>query len=176
LQILFGRGVNQCLTGMRIDVVAAVAACVMFCGGIVATLVFSNPRRLCIPVNVRHLVAGVRYHACFEDLLKPSKRCCRAARSVKGSGGERGSRKPGGCISAVKGRSASVPCHYDALTCRHTQQSSSVAWCRSSHCCSDDACGMWWCRTGSTVVAAWREAGLPSAFCLALSVRATTNH
>lgn len=43
---------------MRMGVLAAMAACVMFRGGVAATLAFGNSSRLCVQVNVRHLVAG----------------------------------------------------------------------------------------------------------------------
>lgn len=67
---------KRCLTGIRIGVSAAMAACVMFSGGVAATLAFSNPRRLCIQVNVRHLVARiVRRHGCFEDVSLSCKEC-----------------------------------------------------------------------------------------------------
>lgn len=75
LQIFFDRGVNRCLTGMRNSMVAAVVACVMFCGGVhvVATLGFGDPRRLCITVNVRHLVTGDCEIPRLLDVLKPPR-------------------------------------------------------------------------------------------------------
>ena len=75
LQVFFNRGVNRCLTGMRNGMVATVAACVMFCGGVhvVATLGFSNPRCLCITVNVRHLVTGGCEIPRLLDVLNPPR-------------------------------------------------------------------------------------------------------